>query len=129
MKSIFYYMLILLIAYALFANISGSQTTSIYDWGSNQTIKYSSQPIPIIPTIFNLSLNGSYFYKTQEQYYLNSSIYPNSTSNTEFALAKNAYPFPFIQNMIKDKVPYCIENTLPENEQNNLTPVHLVLYK
>ena len=121
MKSIFYYMLILLVAYVLFANISSSQTTSIYDWGSNQTIKYTSQPIPIIPTIFNLSLNGSYLYKTQEQYYLNSSIYQNSTSNTEFALAKNAYPFPFIQNMIKDKVPYCIENTLPENEQNNLT--------
>ena len=112
--------IIFLFIAVLFINISTAQT-SLYYWVTNQTIHYTTKAPLITKTYLNLSLNGSYYYKTQSQYYLNSSIYKNETSGTQFAIAKNAYPFPFIQNMLKDNVSYCVENTIPSTQQSNLT--------
>ena len=117
----FIYIATILIIGSFFIGSANSQSTSIYSWLNNQTIHYTQYAPISIKSVLNLFLNGSYFYKVEDQYYLNSSIYPTTKKGTEFALAKQAYPFPFIQNMIKDNVSYCTENTIPINQQNNST--------
>ena len=105
----------------LFMNIANAQSTPLSSWINNNVIHYVSSQSAPISSFLNFSFNGSYFYKQNTQYYLNTSIYKPTDSKVGFALATNAYPFPFINNMIKDNVSYCSESRLPSYEQTNFT--------
>ena len=125
-KTIFNYFLLVLslIVFVNFSNISFSQQTPIYNWINNDVIHYTSIRTPLI--ISNQSRlyvypNGEYYYQIFSAYYNEQLQNETKKSGTEFNLAKTAYPFPFITNMINDKVPYCVENSIPVDNQSNLT--------
>lgn len=96
--------------------LSLSNASSLQNWLTGTNITYTANNYNFT-TITNVLFNGTYNIYTPRQYYLNTTIYNNTSTPVKYFTSETAYPFNFIKNMYNDKVSYCVNPSFA-NESN-----------